>query len=486
MKYRLALLASLSLAPLALTGCNFAPPYQRPSSPVPTAYQDAPAGAVDATHPEPGNAAWKLASPNEAVQRGSWWSLFNDPALNALEDKVAGADQNIAAAVARYDLARATVKDVRAAEFPALTGNGFYDRSQNSKTIANTQPNNLFNTADLAIDFNYELDLWGRVRNLVAEAKSNASASAADLATMDLDEHATLATDYFAMRGQDSALVVLTQTEDADRRALDLVQTQYNIGTATGADLAEAHTTLDNVQTQASDARLQRAAYQHAIAILVGASAADFSLPSSPMPDNIAVPAVDPGTPAALLERRPDVASAERKVMAANAAIGVARAAFFPTISLSAMFGGESKAPGAIFEAPSQIWSLGPQATIPLFEGGALEAASDTAKAQRDVDIANYRNIVLTAMQQVEDNLTAQQQLALESESANRAVADGKESLGEETALYKGGAATWLDVVQPQTIYLQAQLTATQIAARRLETCVALIKALGGGWKASS
>lgn len=475
MKYRLILLASLPLV-----GCNFAPAYHRPSSPVPAAYQDA-----SPDHGEAGNADWQLARPDEAAPRGKWWLVFNDPALAKLEDKVASANQNIAAAVARYDEARATLKDVRAAEFPTLGADAFYDRSRYSQTTANVEPNSMFNTAELDFNFNYELDLWGRVRNLIAEAKANAAASAADLATMNLDAHASLANDYFALRGEDSAVAILGQTADADRKALDLVQTRYNLGTATQADLAAARTTLDNVQTQYADARLQRAALQHAIAILVGASAADFSLPPSPLADNVTVPAVNPGVPAQLLERRPDVAAAERTVMAANAAIGVARAAFFPTISLSAMFGGESKLPGAILEAPSQTWSLGPQASIPLFEGGALEAASETARAQRDEDIANYRSVVLAAMQDVEDNLTAQQLLAQEAVTANRAVVDGKQSLGQETALYKGGDATWLDVVQPQTTYLQAQLNASQIAARRLETCVALIKALGGGWQAS-
>ncbi len=467
-------LGALPLA-LGLSACNFAPRYQRPATNVASSYQDA--------HATPANAAWQIAAPNDTAPRGDWWKLFNDPGLNALEARVESANQDIAAAVARYDEARAAVHSARAAELPNVTANAGFTRNQTSKTTANVFPNNPYNNTIIGADFTYELDLWGRVRNSVAQARASAAASAADLATMDLDSHAELAADYFTLRGDDSAIDVLDQTIAADRKALEIVQNRYNGGDATEGDLDQSQAALASAQTLDADEHLQRAAMEHAIAILVGASAAQFTIASMPLAVSTAIPAIDPGVPADLLQRRPDVAAAERRVIAANANIGVARAAYFPTISLGAMLGGQSASVADLFNTPSRIWSLGPAALQPLFDGGAINAANATARAQRDEAIANYRGSVLGALRDVEDNLVAQQQLAEEQTTAAAAAKAEDQALSQAQNLYHAGANTYLDVLIPQTSALQARLALTTIEARRYQTSVQLIKALGGGWK---
>ena len=463
--------------PAALAGCNFAPAYHRPAMVVPGTYQDAQPVA-------PG--AWKVAAPNDAAPRGDWWTVFNDPGLNSLEARVESANQNIAAAVARYDEARAEVEAASAQLFPTVTANATGYRTQNSKTVPNVYPKNLYNEYTAYGDFSYELDLWGRVRNAVGQARALEAASKADLATMDLDSHADLATDYFTLRGDDTSISVLDQTVTADRKAFDIVQNRFNNGDAAEGDLDQSQALLANAETQDADERLQRAAMEHAIAILIGVSAAQFTIPAAPLnpadPSAIPVPAIDPGIPSQLLERRPDVAAAERRVIAANANIGVAKAAFFPTISLSAIFGGQSASLGELFAAPSRIWAFGPSVSAPLFEGGALEAGTALARAQRDEAIADYRNAVLGAFRDVEDNLVAEEELRQENATAAIAARDEKKALNQASNLYQNGVDTFLDVLVPQTNELQAQLTLANVEARRLETSVQLIKALGGGW----
>jgi len=470
------LLAGAVLLPLA--GCNFAPPYHRPAMQVPASYQDAQPVA---------SGAWKVATPDDAAPRGEWWRLFDDDELNALEARVESANQDIAAAVARYDEARAAVSAAQAQLFPTINANASGEREQNSKTVPNVYPKNLYNEYTYNADFSYELDLWGRVRNAVAQARALASASKADLATMDLDSHAELATDFFALRGDDTAISVLTQTVSADQKALTVVQNRFNNGDAAEGDLDQSQAQLADAQTQEADERSQRAAMEHAIAILVGASAAQFTIPPAPLkpadPGAIPVPAIDPGIPSELLERRPDVAAAERRVIAANANIGIARAAYFPTISLNALFGGQSASLGDLFAAPSRIWSFGPSISQPLFEGGALDAATATARAERAEAIADYRNTVLGAFRDVEDNLVTLQELQQENATAAIAAKDEQKAYNQAQNLYQGGVDTYLDVLVPQTNELQAQLTLANVEARRLETSVLLIKAVGGGWK---
>lgn len=458
-----------------LAGCNFAPAYHRPAMDVPANYQDAQA-------PVPNG--WSLAHPNDAAPRGEWWNLFRDPQLSALEGRVQSANQNIAAAVARFDQARAQLAQVRAQLFPSISAAFDPSRLQNSKTVGNVFPNSLYNSFYLAADFNYELDLWGSVRNQVAQARFNMEASQGDLATVDLDSHADLATDYFTLRGDDTAISVYLQTVKADQTALQVVQNRFDQGDATESDLDQSRAQLANTETQLADERLQRATMEHAIAILVGAPPAQFRIPFSPMTAEsaAAVPAIDVGIPSQLLERRPDVAAAERRVMAANANIGVARAAFFPTVSLSAIFGVQSRYMGELFEAPSQLWSLGANTNENIFNGGATIAGVELANAQRAETIADYRNTVLGAFRDVEDNLVALQNLQQEALTAQLAAQSGGRALAQAQNLYQGGLNTFLDVLVPQTNALQEQLTLAQVQARRLETCVLLIKALGGGW----
>jgi NodT family efflux transporter outer membrane factor (OMF) lipoprotein len=330
----------------------------------------------------------------------------------------------------------------------------------------------------------YEVDLWGRVRNEVAAAKGEAEASKADLAGVDLSLHAELAEDYFALRGNDAMQDVLDKTVDIDKQGLKLTQDRLKGEIATEADVDQAETQLENAKTEASDTRLQRAQLEHAIAVLVGQVPANFSLMPAPL-GTLAPPPIAPGLPSSLLERRPDIAATERRTMAANAEIGVARAAWFPTFSLTGAFGFESAATSSWIGAPSEFWSLGPTAVLTLFDAGRIEALSDEAHAAYDEAAASYRQTVLAGYQDVEDNLAALHHLRDESESGKAAALAADRSLTQEKNLYFGGAVTYIDVSISQTAALQAELAYINILVRRMTASVDLVRALGGGWQAS-
>jgi NodT family efflux transporter outer membrane factor (OMF) lipoprotein len=455
-----------------LSACSFAPVYKTPPS-------VAPANAYKET------ADWKAAQPMDEDSRGAWWTLFQDPALDALEKRVDDANQDLQAAFARLQQARAATRIARADLFPTLTIGSSAARSRTSvnspKFPPGTEP--VGNNFDLEADLSYEVDVWGRVRNAVASAKASQQASAADLATLSLSIHAELATDYFALRAADAEQALLDETVADYEKSLRLTQNLYRGGGAAIADVAQAQAQLETARTQAADIRLQRAQSEHAIAVLLGANPSGFRLDANPLPKQVAPPPIDPGLPSALLERRPDVAAAERRVAAANAQIGVARAAYFPVFSLAAAAGFDSTRSSNWLSAPSRLWSIGPGAgVLTVFDAGRHRAQTAQARAVYDEQVADYRNTVLTAYQEVEDNLAALRQLQQESVSEAAAVTATAQALQQAQYRYKAGLVTYLEVATTETTALQAQLSDVNIELRRMNASVLLVKALGGGW----
>jgi len=468
MRDKSALFRSVCLGSLlAASACSFAPDYQAPEVAVPPAYEEA--------------GDWMPATPADAAPKGNWWVIFNDPALNDLEDQVTAANQNLKFAVSQYDEARALAGLAEAAYFPTLTGNAGYEHDKVSKTVANPRPTNQYNDYLMGGNLSYEVDVWGRVRNAAAAGVDRAQASAADLATIDLSLHAELAKDYILLRGYDSAQAILDQTVQIDEKSLQLVKNRFLGGVTPEVDYDQAQLQLQNARTQAADMRINRAQMEHAIATLIGKVPAAFHLPPMPL-GIITPPPVNAGLPSTLLQRRPDVAAAERRVAAANAEIGVARAAFFPTFSLTAILGLESANPSRWLQAPSTFWSLGPSSALTIIDGGALAALSDQAHAQYDENVAAYRQTVLSAYQDVEDNLAALHHLSEESVTQAAAVDAAERTYKQENYRYAGGAAIYIDVATVQNAALQAELNLVNVRVRWFAATVQLFKALGGGW----
>jgi len=457
---------------LALEACSLSPRYQRPSVPTPPpSYKEA--------------GEWKVAAPADSTPRGRWWTMFNDQALDDLETQVSEANQSLRAALARLEQARAETRSARAASFPTLTAEASATRqrtSLNAPTYAPGRPttSNVFIAEGI---LGYELDLFGRVRSTVAGARASEQASAGDVAALDLSVHAELASDYFTLRGLDIEQQLLDHTVADYARALKLTQNLYHGGAAAIADVQQAQAQLESARTQAEDTRLRRAQTEHAIAVLLGREPADFSIAARADGPDLPVPQVAPGLPSQLLERRPDVAAAERRVAAANAAIGVARAAYFPVFSLLGTAGVESTAGSTWISAPSRFWSVGPQALLTLFDAGAHAAQSAAAHAAYDEQVANYRGTVLTAFQEVEDSLAALRQLQRESVSQAAAVTATQGALDQANLRYKGGIVSYLEVVSTENAALAARLAAVDIGIRRTNAAVLLVKALGGDWQ---
>jgi NodT family efflux transporter outer membrane factor (OMF) lipoprotein len=467
---------SLSSATLLLIGtvtaCSFAPVYRTPDS--------APATGV---YKESGD--WKAAQPVDDQSRGAWWTLFQDPQLDALEAKVGDANQNLKAAFARLQQARAATRIARADLFPTLSAGSSATRSRLSVNSPTYFPGRklTYNNFDLEADLSYEFDVWGRVRNAVTSAKASQQASAADLGTLNLSIQAELASDYFALRAEDTEQMLLDKTVEDYAQSLKLTQNLYSGGGAAIADVAQAQAQLETARTQAADIRLQRAQSEHAIAVLLGENPSAFHAEPNPLPLELTPPPIDPGLPSSLLERRPDVAAAERRVAAANAQIGVARAAYFPVFSLSASAGFDSTRASNWLTAPSRIWSVGPAGVLTLFDAGRHRAQTAQAKAIYDEQVANYRSTVLTAYQEVEDNLAALRQLQQESVSEAAAVTATAKALQQAQYRYKAGLVTYLEVATSENTSLQAQLSNVTIQQRRMNASVLLVKALGGGWQ---
>ena len=463
-------LAGILALASAAGACSLAPAYAPPQSPTPAAYKE--------------EAGWKPAAPAAEIPKGAWWTVFGDPALSALEDRLSAANQSLKAEASRFAQARAAAEYARAEYFPQVTAAGSSTRLRHSTSVALDFKPTVYSDHLLAADLSYEVDLWGRVRNEVAAAGDRAEASRSDLAAVDLALHAELAADYFALHGYDSQQQVLDQTVISYQRALTLTANRYKGGAATEGDVDQAQTQLEAAKTQAADIRLKRAQLEHAVAILVGEPPAGFSLPAVALAGT--PPAVAAGLPSTLLERRPDIAAAERRVAAANAEIGVARAAYYPNFSLSALTGLESATPGAWFTAPSQIWAVGPGAALMLFDGGRIDALNAGARAAYDEAVADYRQTVLAAYGEVEDNLAALALLAQEAATQDAAVTAARRALEQARRRYTGGLVTYLEVVSAQNAALAAELTAVDILTRRMSASLRLVKALGGGWDAPS
>jgi outer membrane protein, multidrug efflux system len=463
----------LAIAPLAtaLAACSFAPTYRTPDS-----AQSAP------VYKEAGD--WQQTGPLDHTVPTAWWMLFQDPQLDALETKVGNANQDLKAAFARLQEARAETRIARADLFPTFTLGASGARVRTSPNSPGFPPGEepTLNDFNLEADLSYEIDLWGRIRNTVNAAHANQQASAADLVSLDLALHAELATDYYTLRSQDAEQVLLEQTVEDYSRSLELTQRLYRGGAAALADVDQAQAQLETARTQAADIALQRAQTEHAIAVLIGENPSAFHLDPNPLPTDTVPPAIDPGLPSTLLERRPDVAAAERRVAAANAQIGVARAAYFPVFSLAANTGFESTNTSTWLTAPSRIWSVGPQGLLTVFDAGRHRAQAAQAHAQYDEQVAEYRNAVLKAYQDVEDNLAAQHRLEQQSISESAAVTATAKALQQAQYRYKAGLVTYLEVATTETIALQAQLSRVNILNRRMNSSVLLVKALGGGW----
>ncbi|MFP3507317.1 efflux transporter outer membrane subunit [Burkholderia sp. SIMBA_062] len=464
----------------ALTACSTLPPYSPPTVAVPTHYAGIPAAGAPAAQP-----GWQVAAPADAASRGAWWTVFNDADLNALEARVDVSNQTVKKAVADLEQARATVDYQHAGFLPTVTAGVAQNRSRisqnklGSSLAGKTTPDH-----QVGVAASWEPDVFGRVRDAVAGAQANADASAADLQAVKLSVTAELATDYFALRSLDTQKQLLDDTVRAYADALKLLQQQLAAGAIDASAVAQAETQLEATRTQDTDIDASRAQLQHAIATLVGENASTFALP--PRVQAFDVPAIPAGVPSQLLERRPDIAAAERRVAAANAQIGEARAAFFPDLVLSASAGLESGFFTPWLTAPSLFWSLGPQLVGTLFDGGRRSATLRGAHAQYDGEIADYRQTVLGAFQQVEDQLSALDALTSEAASQRRATDAADLSLRLTTNRFNAGAVSYLDVVTAQTIALTNRRLADQIAARRMEAAVGLLKALGGGWHAGA
>jgi NodT family efflux transporter outer membrane factor (OMF) lipoprotein len=455
-----------------VAGCSMAPVYRVPQTPTPAAaYNETP--------------DWKTAAPADATARGDWWTIFHDGELDALQAQVGDANQDLKAALARLEQARALTRVARSAYFPLVTAGTDVTRTRTSLNAPRSLPGraNPVNDFVLDADLSYEVDLWGRLRNTVASARASEQASVGDLATLDLSIRSELATDYFTLRSLDLQQDLLDRTVADYADALKLTRNLYQGGAGVIADVRQAEAQLETARTQAEDTRLRRAQSEHAIAVLVGRTATGFHIDPHPLALNVEPPPIDPGLPSALLERRPDVAAAERRVAAANAQIGVARAAYFPVFTLSAVAGFESVGGGSWIEAPSRTWGIGPALLQTVFDGGLRRAQSDAAKAAYDQQVAQYRSTVLTAYQEVEDALASLQHLARESASEQAAVVATQGALQQAEYRYKGGAATYLEVVSTENAALAARLSAADIQLRRMNAAVLLVKALGGGWR---
>jgi NodT family efflux transporter outer membrane factor (OMF) lipoprotein len=458
---------------LALSACSFAPAYKTPDG-----------AATPAAYKESGD--WKAAEPADAQVRGPWWEMFQDPVLDGIETRVADANQDLKAAYARLLQARAATRIARADLFPTLSIGSSATRARTSVNSPKFPPGAVpvGNNFDLEADLSYEIDVWGRVRNAVAAARANQQASSADLAALNLAIHAELAADYFALRSQDTQQQLLDKTVYDYAKALQLTQNLYNGGAAALADVAQAQAQLETAQTQAADIRLQRAQTEHAIAVLLGESPSVFHMDENPYIVPAAPPPIDPGLPSTLLERRPDVAAAERRTAAANSQIGVARAAYFPVFSLGAAAGFDSTSASSWLSAPSRMWSLGPLAgVLTVFDAGRHQAQTAQAKAAYEEQVADYRNTVLIAYQEVEDNLAALRQLQQENVSESAAVGSTGTALQQAQYRYKAGLVTYLEVSTAENAHLQAQITSVTIQLRRMNASVLLVKALGGGWR---
>ena len=456
----------LGAALATLSACTTAPSYERPTAAAPAVFKEAP--AADST--------WFPAAPADTLDRGPWWQLFVDPGLSRLVEQVEVSNQNVAAAVAAYAQAQALVRQQRATLFPSLAIDAGATRNGGTAALAK------LTSLQLGLGASWEPDIWGQLRLAVTSAQASAQASAANLAAARLSAQAALATDYFALREADNEIALLTAAVSAYARSLRITQNQYDAAIAQRTDVLQAQTQLETTRANLTAMVGQRALLEHAIALLVGKAPADFSV--APAPWNAVVPAVPLVVPSALLQRRPDIAAAERAVAAANAQIGIQRAAYFPSLGLSASYGGAGSTLPSLFRASNNLWSLGLSAAQTLFDAGAIAARVEGAQAARAVTVANYRQTVLGAFQAVEDELATSRSLAEQENQRRAASADADRTEQLILNQYLQGQVPYTSVVTAQVTALGARQTLSQLMSSRQAAAVALIQALGGGWHA--
>ena len=480
---RMQALALLAIPAGLLTGCLVGPKYHVPASVAqtapPAAYKESPSPSQEAGD-------WKVAQPQDAMLRGKWWEIYGDAELNALEERLNIDNQNIKIFFENFMEARTLIAQARSQLYPTLATAPTYSRSRSSSnlthsTVANTGAES--SIGSLSLDASWEPDLWGKVRNTIHEEQYNAQLSAADLENERLTEQATLAETFFEIRGQDALVKVLHDTVVADQKALDLTQSLYDAGIGDKISVVEALNTLQNAQASEINLGVARAQDEHAIAMLVGASASTFSIPVKPA--TAIPPAVPIGLPSQLLERRPDIAASERTMAAANAQIGVADAAFYPSLTLSATGGFESSSFKHLLDWPSRFWSVGPTVNETIFDAGLRRATVNQFVATYNADVATYRQTVLTAFQQVEDALASVRILSQQIVQQQKAEQSAELFVKLETARYETGVDPYIDVVTAQTTLLSDQQTLTSLQIQRMTASVQLIEALGGGWDRS-
>jgi NodT family efflux transporter outer membrane factor (OMF) lipoprotein len=462
-----------------VAGCSFAPKYQRPSVQTPAAFKES---APD--HPEMTN-IWKVAQPSDAVLRGKWWAMYNNAELNALEEQVAVSNQNVAAAFANFLSARAVVKEARSQLFPTLAANPGVTRSRQAlgTRFGSTSGAVTFSDYSLPLDATWQLDLWGRVRNTVKANAYEAQATSADVENTRLTAQAELAADFLQLRAQDSLKQLFADTVRAYRESYELTKVRFQTGIASDEDVAQAETQLKTAEAQETNIGLLRAQLEHAIALLIGKPPAELSIPVAPLNTN--PPAIPFGVPSQLLERRPDIAAAERRVAEANTRIGVAKAAYYPTVTLSASAGLEGATGASLFEWSSRFWSVGASLAETIFDAGLRKATVQQFVATYQNTVAQYRQTVLTAFQQVEDKLSTLHILATQVEQQQGAVKASERNLNLATERYKLGIDSYLNVITAQTTYLVNRQTLVNLEAQRMTASVQLVEALGGGWNAS-
>jgi NodT family efflux transporter outer membrane factor (OMF) lipoprotein len=486
---RTKLLFGAAIAVLSLTGCTVGPKYHQPAATVqapPLAYKEIPTQSQDS-----GN--WKIAQPQDAMLHGKWWEIFNDEELNSLEEQLNINNQNIKQSFENFMEARTLIAQARSQLYPTLSVGPTYTYSHPSANLKNTigttgsagstsakgsPPNS--ELATLPFSASWEPDLWGKVRNTIHEQQYNAQLSAADLENEKLTEQANLAVFLFELRGQDALQKILDETVEADKQAVDLTRSRFETGVDDEISLVEAQNVLDNATAEATNLGILRAQYEHAIAVLIGTVPSGFSLPVKPL--DAAPPPIPLGVPSQLLERRPDVAAAERSMAAANAQIGIATAAYYPTLTLSGSAGFESSLLSKLLNWPSHFWTVGPSISETIFDAGLRSATVKQFVATYNADLASYRQIVLTAFQQVEDDLAAVRILSKEIQEQQQAVQSAQRYLELAEARYDTGVDQYLNVLVAQTTLLSDQQTLSTLHTQAMTASVALIEALGGGW----
>ena len=458
----------MALALALIAGCRSATPPPPTLEPLPPAFKE--------------NADWKAAAPADHVVKGAWWTVFGDPQLDALQAKIEVSSETLKAQQARFLQARAAIGISRAGKYPQVTTTPQITTGVVSGNRANATAHERVTDFTLPVDFSYEVDVWGRVSHSVTAASAAAAASAADLEAVRLSLHAELALDYFEVRGLDAERAILDDSVVALQRALELTRNRFAGGIASQADVALAETQLESTRAQAIDLGIRRSALEHAIAVLAGQ--APSTLQIAPLPLTDPPPDIPAGLPSQLLERRPDIAAAERRIEAASAQVGVANAAFFPRLMLTATAGAESGSLLSWLSGLSTFWSAGPALAVTLFDGGRRRAVSDQAMAVYDESVAEYKDTILRSLQDVEDSLAALRVLRQEADVQAAAVAAAERALTLATNRYRGGVTSYLEVLAAQSAALTNRRAASSVLSRRLAASVLLIKALGGGWSA--